>query len=88
MIVTALLNLIYWIVFLLTSPLRLLPDVTLPAGLTAAVATASGYISSMNSFLPVDTLLQIFFTIISIELLVLTYRLIVWVITKIPGISN
>lgn len=88
MITTGVLYLLYFALLVLTSPLRLLPDVSLPTEFTDAIATASGYISSINSFFPVDSMLIIFAAMLAIEGIVLLYKLIVWVMTKIPGISN
>jgi len=88
MITSALLKLIYYVIFALTSPFRLLPDATLSSNLTGAITSASGYISSFTSFLPVGTMLQILGAMLAIEVAVLSYKLIMWVLTKIPGISN
>ena len=88
MITTGILYLIYLAVLALTSPLRLLNDVSLSSSLTDAITTASGYISSVNEFIPVDTLLSVLSAILVIEVAVLSYKLIMWVLTKIPGVSN
>jgi len=88
MITTGILYLIYFAVLALTSPLRLLNDVSLSSSLTDAITTASGYISSVNEFIPVDTLLSVLSAILVIEVAVLSYKLIMWVLTKIPGVSN
>ena len=88
MFTTGILYLIYFAVLALTSPLRLLNDVSLSSSLTDAITTASGYISSVNEFIPVDTLLSVLSAILVIEVAVLSYKLIMWVLTKIPGVSN
>lgn len=88
MIVGAFLYLVYLLILALTSPLRLLPDVSLPASFTSAVATASGYLSSISDFVAVSTLVTILAAMLAIEVVVLSYKLIVWVLTKVPGISN
>lgn len=88
MITSAFLKLIYYIVLALSAPFALLPDVSFPTGLTSAITTGSGYISSFGSFFPVGTLLQVFAAMLAIEIVVLSYRLIMWVLTKIPGVSN
>jgi hypothetical protein len=80
--------LLYGAVLLLTLPLRLLPDVTLPIGLSNSIVTANGYLSAFNAFLPIGTALQVFSAILIIEAGVITYKLIMWILTKIPGISN
>jgi len=88
MITSALLKLIYYILLALISPFALLPDVSLSSSLTSSITTASGYISSFTAFFPVSTALQVFAAMLVIELATLTYKLIMWVLTKIPGISN
>lgn len=88
MITSAFLKLIYYIVFALTSPFRLLPDASLSSSLTSAISTANGYISSFNSFFPTSTMLQVIAAILVIEVAALSYKLIMWVLTKIPGVSN
>jgi len=79
---------IFAVLYALTYPIRLLPNVSLPSDLTSAISSASGLLSSVNSFLPVDTLLSVLSAIIVVELVVISYRIIVWVLTKIPGLSN
>ena len=88
MIVTGILYLIYFAVLAITSPLRLLSDVSLPSTFTDTIATASGYISSVNEFIPVDTMISVLLAMLAIEVIVLSYKLIMWVLTKIPGVSN
>lgn len=88
MIVTIILYLLYGVIYLISAPLRLLSDVSIPAGLSSAISTGSGYLASVGTFIPVDTILQVLAAMLVVEAGVLTYRLVVWVITKIPGISN
>jgi len=88
MIFNILISGLFAVLYALTSPLRLLPNVSLPADLTSAISSASGLLSSVNSFLPVDTMLSVLAAIITVELLVVSYRVIVFVLTKIPGLSN
>jgi len=88
MIFNILISGLFAVLYALTYPIRLLPDVTLPSGVTSALASASGLLSSVDAFLPVDTMLQVLAAIIVIEVIVVGYRVIVWVLTKIPGLSN
>jgi hypothetical protein len=87
MIITALLNIFYLFIYALTSPLRLLSDVSLPTDLTNAISTASTYLTAIDFILPVSTFLIIFSLIFGIETFILLYKLINWVIHKIPTIS-
>jgi len=88
MIIAILINGLFAILMVITAPLRLLPDVALPAGFTSSIATASGYISSVNSVAPISTMLSVLGAMIAVEVAVILYRILVWVLTKIPGISN
>jgi hypothetical protein len=82
--VTGFLNLIYGIIFIVTSPIRLLPDVVLNNGFNDAITNASGYISAFNSFLPIDTILSILGVFLIIESAYMIFKLIMWVIKRFP----
>jgi hypothetical protein len=84
MITTALLYVLYGLVFVITYPIRLLPDVVMATDFTNAITTANGYISSLNTFIPVDTIVQIVVVFLAIEGSVLIYKLTMWVIKRIP----
>lgn len=84
MIFTTLINGIYGLLYLVTSPIRLLSDVTMPAGFTSAMSTASQYLSSLNVIIPVDVILTLLGIYIAIELAYLTYKLIMWLIKRFP----
>lgn len=77
----------YWAISALTLPLRLFSDVSLPEGITTAISTASGYISSIDFIVPVSTILSIFGVFLTFEVGVLTFKGINWLIRKIPTIS-
>lgn len=78
-----------WLAFILviTLPLRYLGDVVPNSNITEAIAEASGYISPINSFLPVNTLLIIFGVLIAYEAILITYKVIKWVYNKLPGVN-
>lgn len=84
MIVTAFIQTIYYLVYAICSPFLLLPNVTLPQAFADTITTASGYLSSLNSFLPIDTIITILKISIAIEVAYLTFKLIMWVIKRIP----
>lgn len=88
MIFNILISGLFAALYAVTSPLRILPDVSLPSGVTSALSSASGLLSSVDAFLPVDTMLSVLAAIIAVEVIVVTYRIIIFVITKIPGLSN
>ncbi len=87
MITTAFITIVYAFIFAITAPLRLLPDVSLPGEVNSAISTAGGYLGTLNQIFPVNTLLTIFGLFLAIEVFILTYKLIMWVIRKIPGIN-
>ena len=88
MIITAFLNIIYVFILGITYPLRILNDVTLPAEITTtAINTASAYYHSIDTILPIDTMIQILSISLTFESLYLIYKLIMWVIKKIPTIN-
>jgi hypothetical protein len=84
MITSALINVIYYVLYGITSPIRLLPDVVLPSGFTSAMTTASGYYTSLNSILPLDTMITLLGIYITIEVAYLSYKLIMWLIKRFP----
>lgn len=87
MITSAILTLVYWVVWLITAPLRLLPDASLPSGVASALSSAGGYASSMDTFLPITTLYSVVLAMLTVEGFILTYKAIMWGIKKIPGIN-
>lgn len=87
MITELLLTFIYTIIQVIISPIILLPDVSMSSSLATSIHTASGYIASFNNFLPLTTMLSILGIYLVIEGAVLTYRLIMWVIKKIPTVN-
>ena len=87
MILTALFKIIYIFILGITSPLRLLSDVSLPSEISTAITNASGYYHSLDVILPMDTIIQILGVSLTFEGLYLLYKLIMWVINKIPGVN-
>jgi len=88
MIITLFLASVFGVLWLLTAPLRLLSDVVLPADIASAVTTANGYLSSFDEFLPISAIITILGLMFIIEIVIVGYRVVMWVLTKIPGISN
>lgn len=85
MITSALLYALYGLIFVLTLPIRNLTDVVMSVDFTNAITTANGYLSSVNSFIPVDTIVQILVVFVGIETAILSYKLLMWVIKRIPA---
>ncbi len=86
MLITFFLNLVYGIT---SSFLSLFPnaDTSIINNVSAAVSTASGYLSAVNSFTPVSTLVIICGIFLSIEVFILFIKIINWIIRKIPTIN-
>lgn len=84
MILTIFLDLIYYLIYAITSPIRLLADATLPSGFLSAIQTSGGYISSLNQILPIDTILALLSIYVGIEIAFLSYKLIMWLIKRLP----
>lgn len=87
MIITAILNVVYTFITFVLSPLTLLGDVVLNSNFTSAINTASGYYHSLNVVLPVDTMITILGISVTIEISYLTFKLIMWIIKKVPTIN-
>lgn len=88
MIPTLFLNLVYGLIYTITAPFRLAPLVTLPDVLTTAISQASSYARAIDNFFPVHEMFFIFlYVFVVYELTLFAYKLIMWVIRKIPGIS-
>lgn len=92
MITDAILFILYWLVFGVTYPLRLLDTASLPTWITTAVDGVAAYMKMMVDWgvlsLPNVILIVAIFTIdLQIEGGYKTYQGIMWVIRKIPGIS-
>lgn len=80
--------LIYGLVLTVTAPFRLTPVVSLPSGITSSIAHASAYVSSLDTIFPVHETVYIFlYVFVLYEVALFAYKLINWVIRKIPGIS-
>jgi len=87
MITNTILYLFYLFIYGLTAPLRYLNDVSLPADLTNAIQTTNSYLASINFIFPVSTFLEIFTLILAIEGFIILYKIINWLIRKIPTID-
>jgi hypothetical protein len=87
MIATAILYILSAILFTLTLPFRLLSDVVLPAGITTAIDEASGSLAGINSIVPIDVLLDVLWAVVALEVGVLAFKGLNWVIRKIPGVN-
>jgi hypothetical protein len=84
MIVTIILYIIYAFVYIITSPFRLLSDVSIDSGIVQAFSTAGGYIKALDVFIPTTTLLAILALVTAIEAYIFGYKGIMWIIKRLP----
>lgn len=87
MITTGLLTLLYWAIYAVLTPLRLLPDATLPAGVADAIGTASEHLSAVSIVLPTGSLLAVLGIFLSVEAALFLYKTLMWIVKKIPTIN-
>jgi len=84
MITSLILYVIYGLAWLLTAPFRLLDDVSVETGIGGAITTATQYVASLNDIIPLSTAMICVGIILGIELIVISYKIIMWVIRRIP----
>lgn len=84
MIITAFLNIIYFILTPLVNLIANLADVSLSSSFATSVSTASSYLASLNTFLPIATITTILGVFLAYELSYFTFKLIYWIIKRIP----
>jgi hypothetical protein len=89
MITTGILYVLLAFITVLLSPFRLMPDVSLPASITAAITSADASISSMYAIAPFTTtaLLVAIGLVIIVEEFILAWKIAMWLIKKLPGIN-
>lgn len=87
MIITTFINMLFALITFLLIPITGLDDVVLNSKITDAITTTGGYLNSINAILPVDTMLEILAVGLAFELGYLIYKIIMWVIRKIPTIN-
>jgi len=88
MIIDAILSVIHGFIYALTAIFRILPDVSLPPNIAQSVATPVALAVSINDFFPVVETLAIFVGVFVVyEVAYFGYKIIMWIIRKIPGIS-
>lgn len=84
MITAFFLYLVYGAIFVITAPLRLLADASLPTGITNAVASVGSYVAPLSTFVPVDTLLAIFGIFLTYEAAIFAFKVFNWVRKMFP----
>jgi len=84
MITNAILNIIYFLLNLLLTPIKLLSNVTVNSNFVSSIGNVSSYLNNLNNFFPITTLITVMFLIFGIELSILTYKFIMWAIKRLP----
>lgn len=88
MITDAILFMIWSLIHLLVVGLgAILPIGSLPAQITSAITSASGYLTAINYVLPVATLSAVIGIFVTFETAIFAYKGVMWIIKKIPGVS-
>lgn len=84
MITTIFLNVIYVLVYAITSPLRLASNVVLPSGVSTSITAIGGYLSAVDNIIPVSILLTILAQVIVVDTAIFGYKIIMWLIKRFP----
>lgn len=84
MITDFILLVVYNTINLLLFPIQFLPDVEASSTVITAITTATSYIAVFNNFLPLGAIFTILSTILLIEIAIMVYKIIMWVIRRIP----
>lgn len=71
----------------ITQLLGLIPVMTFPAEFTDSLAQVSQYAGAVDNFLPITSIFLILGLMLVLEAGIISYKIIQWVIKKIPGIS-
>lgn len=87
MITDILLNIIYQFVYTISLAVSSFGDVAADNNITTAITTFKTYYVSLNSYLPIDTIVAIVAFSLAFEGVYFLYKLIRWGYQKVPGIS-
>ena len=84
MLTDVILSIIYFVV---SGFAGLLPDVSLSDNIATSISTAAGYATALDNFVPLATIAAIMGLVLTIELVMLSIKVINWFIRKIPTIN-
>ncbi len=87
MIFNLILLAIYAVVWALLQLLNLLPVLTFPPEFITSLNSIAGYVAVVDNFLPTSTFFAIIGLMLAVEGGILIFKIITWIIKKIPGIS-
>jgi len=87
MIANTLLDILYAFVWGVTRVVGSFGEVSANNAITTSLVNIKTYYTSLNDYLPIDTILAIALFSLTFETLFFTYKLIRWGYRKVPGIS-
>jgi hypothetical protein len=87
MITNAILYILYGFIYLITAPIRLFSDVSLPAAINDSISSIGSNLALLNQVIPVSTIITILGIMLAIESAIFIYKGIRWIYNKIPGVN-
>lgn len=87
MISTIILLILYTLIRIFTYPLTLLPDMTFNESFHTGLVATGNYLANLNAVFPLVTLFTVLGFILVIEKASLAFKIINWLIRKIPFIN-
>jgi len=84
MVIDIIFRFVYSVVSTLLSPLTTLADASLPDNVSNAFIQARGFLHALDFVLPYTTLFAVIGLIVSIEAGILVYKIVYWLIKRIP----
>lgn len=87
MITNAILYILYGFVYLITAPVRLFSDVSLPVAINDTISSVGSNLALLNQVIPVSTIITILGVMLVIEGAIFIYKGIRWIYNKIPGVN-
>lgn len=85
MITGFLITIIFDFIWLITWPIRYTMNFIPSADLLTSIGNSLPYWNELNRYLPLQTFSTVIFAIIGLEILLGTYKLIMWIIHRVPG---
>jgi len=87
MITNAILYILYGFIYLITAPIRLFDDVSLPTDINSTISSVGTNLALLNQVIPVSTIITILGIMLVIESAIFIYKGIRWIYNKIPGVN-
>jgi len=84
MITTLILNIVWLAVLVVTSPIRLFQDVSMPTSMQGIIEYLHNYILPLEGFIPLTVIFSCLSFYIVFELSILTWHGINWIIRRFP----